>query len=328
MSAYAIAKRNKLTFILPREFSLNYYFPLIADIQQYSSGSLRADQISDWLTISDEISPATVDNCCSWMTFHEDIFNIRETHGCRNVKLAGYMQSWMYFDQESNSISKLFTFPLRAQRKAKRIIRQSLMSFKTKLQRRRKLLKPQIENEYTINPDIEFNTRPEVEFIAEPQIKSQTKSEIVFVGVHVRLGDWQYDNATALVEYLCDAIGYFARAFDHVSFIIASNEFGWFQYHVTPKVRAVIGTNHSVTYLRGVDPMTDLATLTLCNHTVVTAGTFGWWSAYLRQHQQHAGSGSRSNGVTLYFSRPQPTLGKTVLTTDASHYYYKGWNAF
>ncbi|CAF4116476.1 unnamed protein product, partial [Adineta steineri] len=29
----------------------------------------------------------------------------------------------------------------------------------------------------------------------------------------------------------------------------------------------------------------DLATLTLCEHTILTAGTFGWWSAFLSHNR-------------------------------------------
>ncbi|CAF1681146.1 unnamed protein product, partial [Adineta steineri] len=29
----------------------------------------------------------------------------------------------------------------------------------------------------------------------------------------------------------------------------------------------------------------DLATLTLCKHTILTAGTFGWWGAFLSHNR-------------------------------------------
>ena len=49
-------------------------------------------------------------------------------------------------------------------------------------------------------------------------------------------------------------------------------------------------TEYTMVYSGLNTPERDMALLSLCEHTVVSVGSFGWWSAWL------------ANGVTVYYS--------------------------
>ena len=41
------------------------------------------------------------------------------------------------------------------------------------------------------------------------------------------------------------------------------------------------------------DPFVDMAILTGCHHTIITIGTYRWWTTWLGAHK-------RKSGVTIY----------------------------
>ncbi|VDK75016.1 unnamed protein product [Gongylonema pulchrum] len=57
----------------------------------------------------------------------------------------------------------------------------------------------------------------------------------------------------------------------------------------------------------------DMATLSRCNHTIMTTGTFSWWAAYL------------TAGDVVYYKdwpRPNSELDKQMFKQD---YFLKNW---
>ena len=57
----------------------------------------------------------------------------------------------------------------------------------------------------------------------------------------------------------------------------------------------------------------DLAVLSMCDHMIVSAGTFGWWAAWL------------ANGTTVYFDN-WPRNGTTLDNMfDRRDYYPRHW---
>ena len=100
-----------------------------------------------------------------------------------------------------------------------------------------------------------------------------------FVGVHVRRGDrveslhFQQLYNVAGAGYLRKAMDYFRLSYPDVHFVVCSDSMTWCQ--------ETLGGLDDVTFSQATDVPTDLALLILCNHTVVTVGTFGWWAAWL-----------------------------------------------
>jgi len=57
------------------------------------------------------------------------------------------------------------------------------------------------------------------------------------------------------------------------------------------------------------DPVVDLAILAMCQHTIITVGTFGWWAAWL------------ANGTTVYF-KDWPRPGSQLATATSHNDYF------
>lgn len=141
----------------------------------------------------------------------------------------------------------------------------------------------------------------------------------VRVGVHVRRGDFlrrrfvRKGFSTAPPHYLRLALGYFVRRFARVQFVVTSNDIPWCRRHIEAVSRSWDQNAVNVTFSEGHSAGTDLAILAACNHTVITAGTFGWWAAWF------------VNGITTYYSGfPRPGS----LLSNRSHlgeYYPPNW---
>jgi len=57
------------------------------------------------------------------------------------------------------------------------------------------------------------------------------------------------------------------------------------------------------------DPITDMAILTMCQHTIITVGTFGWWAAWL------------TNGTTVYY-KDWPHRGSLLAAANSHADYF------
>jgi galactoside 2-L-fucosyltransferase 1/2 len=61
------------------------------------------------------------------------------------------------------------------------------------------------------------------------------------------------------------------------------------------------------------DPNIDLAILTMCDHTIITSGSFGWWAGWL------------AGGMVVYykgFPKPNTSMGNCLNHSD---YYLPNW---
>lgn len=130
------------------------------------------------------------------------------------------------------------------------------------------------------------------------------------VGVHVRRGDkaqpgeQKLGNSVATSLYMMKALHFFRKNITNPIFVVVSDDRLWPRAHVKGPdiVCAVTGF-----------PEIDMAILTLCNHTIITVGSFGWWGAYI------------SGGITVYFSN-YPHRGSFLATQfDNSGYYLPEW---
>lgn len=100
-----------------------------------------------------------------------------------------------------------------------------------------------------------------------------TMSYSTWIGVHVRRGDfWQ--NAMSSEKYVLDAIIYFKQKYSNAIFIIASDDKDYCIKHFG-NISGVILTPKFFSSTQ------DLAVLASCQHSIVTAGSYGWWSALL-----------------------------------------------
>ena len=95
---------------------------------------------------------------------------------------------------------------------------------------------------------------------------------------------------------------FYLSNFKLVQFIIVSNNKQWCKEHF-----------HNVNITQFPNPGDDLALLSICDHVVVTLGTFGWWGAWL------------SGGRTVYFDRVLKEGSRLNFNIKKEDYYPPSW---
>ena len=159
----------------------------------------------------------------------------------RSVALSGYFQSYKYFYDLGAEIRELFTFTPALIKDADKLIKS-------------------------------------INIIYLHSHKNMSISQLTFVGIHIRQGDYGsvrniklgYKRAT--VDYLFKARYYFTLRYNPVVFIVLSDTPEWGRKYV-------VGENVFHPAQRSAEH--DLALLSRCNHTITSVGTYSWWAGYL-----------------------------------------------
>ncbi|XP_053392394.1 galactoside 2-alpha-L-fucosyltransferase Sec1-like [Mercenaria mercenaria] len=139
----------------------------------------------------------------------------------------------------------------------------------------------------------------------------QDHSKVGFknICIHVRRADMNIDSnqrlgyAVAPISFIYKAINFCEINFKKAIFFVLSDDIKWCRKNIKRDVK----------FSSFNDPGYDLALMTLCDHVVVTSGTFGWWGAWL------------SNGTAIYFNdypRPNSLLDEQFSRED---YYPPNW---
>ncbi|XP_014676478.1 PREDICTED: galactoside 2-alpha-L-fucosyltransferase 3-like isoform X1 [Priapulus caudatus] len=97
------------------------------------------------------------------------------------------------------------------------------------------------------------------------------------VGVHIRRGDYvKVSKVTGQkmppVSYIRKAMYHFRHRFPSAAFVIVTDDHVWALENVGGSDVAVISSP---------EPEVDMCVLALCDHVIITTGTFGWWAAWL-----------------------------------------------
>nr|XP_053632759.1 galactoside alpha-(1,2)-fucosyltransferase 1-like [Cherax quadricarinatus] len=134
-------------------------------------------------------------------------------------------------------------------------------------------------------------------FLKEIFTKAQNESHVppVLVGIHVRRTDYvdfirNYEGRLPGEAYFRRAMQYFRDKFRRVIFVVASDG----TQYATEK----FAHYPDVTFSPGTTWQVDLATLASCNHSIISLGSYGFWTGYL------------TGGQVLY---PSITFGKTCM---------------
>lgn len=156
--------------------------------------------------------------------------------------------------------------------------------------------------------------------------RSNTNSSTTtYVGIHVRRGDMtkmdrlkSYGFALGGPDYVVRAMHHFLeRLRSHVTFIICSDNIWWCRRNIVLPA-TVHRSKYDVRFCNKSDSaIVHLGILSSCNHSIITGGTFGWWSAFL------------SGGHTVYYRgypRPNSRFAKGFSANRTDH-YMPGWVA-
>ncbi|KAG9470322.1 hypothetical protein GDO78_018170 [Eleutherodactylus coqui] len=115
---------------------------------------------------------------------------------------------------------------------------------------------------------------------------------VTFVVVHIRRGDYLtimpnvWKGVVADKQYLQTAMNYFQDKYQNPLFIVTSNGMDWCKENINTELGDVYFSEDG----KESSPIHDFALLAHCNHTIMTIGTFGYWTGYL------------ARGKTIYLS--------------------------
>ena len=122
---------------------------------------------------------------------------------------------------------------------------------------------------------------------AEKFIRKLNKKKKIYVGVHVRKTDRiEFEKILGLEElrpsYYLQAMDLFRNYFGSKNciFLVISDDAKWCQSNLIKKQKDVfIASQNNLTEIESVGH--DLAIMSQCNHTIMSRGTFSFWSSYL-----------------------------------------------
>ena len=158
-----------------------------------------------------------------------------------------------------------------------------------------------------------FRLRFEIVSAAREFLRSNAPRKgmhVTRVGIHVRRGDLlegYYQNfgySVATASYFAQAMTYFRERFQRVQFVVCSDDITWCREHIK---------DSNIVYSEGHSPGVDLAILSLCDHVIMSTGSFSWWAAWL------------AGGTVVYYDdwpRPVSQLEYHVTKSD---YFYPDW---
>ncbi|CAF1060194.1 unnamed protein product, partial [Didymodactylos carnosus] len=176
-------------------------------------------------------------------------YGLARTHSCYLYADGGW-QSYLYFVNYTNEIRQLFTF-------RSHIVSEVAVFFR-----------------YIYKNRTETSSKRHV-------TQLELKNEIIssgntWVGVHIRRGDYlRGGKNVSSLNFILNAMDYFVKKYGNKTiFILTSDD---------KRYCKITFGNLTNTYISPTtfSPAQDLAILTICQHTIFTIGTFGWWGGFL-----------------------------------------------
>ena len=131
------------------------------------------------------------------------------------------------------------------------------------------------------------------------------------IGIHIRRGDFLTEAAmnegrvVAKMDYINRAMSYFRRNYKDMFFIVVSDDMQWCRDNIR---------SDGVIFSPFEKPITDMAIMSLCDHMIITVGSFSWWGGWL------------SGGTVVYlkdFPKPGSDLDKYGM--NRKEYYPPEW---
>ena len=167
-----------------------------------------------------------------------------------------------------------------------------------------------IRERFTFNPVVQWLSKQILRNIVERANATVDFNSTIYVGIHVRRSDLSVlvhqDQGYRLPEgrYYHKAAQYYADKYNNVSFIVASDDIEWCKKHLNITVGP---TYYSSAKMGAID----MALMGLCNHVIISVGTFSWMVGFL------------SAGEVVYyrdFARPDSPLAKRMPERIEDHF--------
>ena len=127
------------------------------------------------------------------------------------------------------------------------------------------------------------------------------------VGIQVRRGD-KANRASGFVlpekDYFFRAMDHFRTKYKNVYFIAVSEDKNYIKQNI-------VGAD--VLYSTSGSDILELTLLTLCDHIIMSVGTFSWWAAYL------------AGGDVVYYKDHMPKTGHLSRFYNDSQFFLPEW---
>ncbi|CAF4828197.1 unnamed protein product [Rotaria sp. Silwood1] len=193
-------------------------------------------------------------------TLYNDLLKVPLNSNLTRYEMIGFYQAFGYFIKYKEEISYLYQFNQGAIIRNVALVEQLLQAVWNIPINLGNYTKDNVTHYYLKS----LLTRPPAPLIA-----------VTWIGIHIRRGDFlTFFKIDTSIKYLNFAMNYYRRKYINCRFLIASDDKNYSKIH--------LGNNSDVF----ITPIIfhsgeDLAALALCEHTIVTAGSFGWWAGWL-----------------------------------------------
>ena len=134
----------------------------------------------------------------------------------------------------------------------------------------------------------------------------QHSEERTIIGIHVRRGDFlragcQKKGCTVADSfYIKKAIQHYRAVFRYAYFVVLSDDMRWSKANIK---------GPDVTFSIFREPILDMALMSLCDHMIITSGSFSWWGGWL-------------SGGTVVYLEDYPRPGSDLATRVINENYY------
>ena len=173
----------------------------------------------------------------------ENIDDFISTGSRPDLLIAGYLQTWCYFQDCEKEVRQEFRFhPSLVAARDEFLFTQAKAHFGN-----------------TVQP-----------------------SKVTYIGVHIRRGNFvKLGWPVAPPSYFDKAVSYMenvTRDSKHKMYVVASNDLPWAQANFTAQSPIVFADQNTPQFSKA---NFDFAILAGCNHTIMSVGTYSWWAAYM-----------------------------------------------
>ena len=106
-------------------------------------------------------------------------------------------------------------------------------------------------------------------------VLSDKSSDSSLIGIHIRRGDFKsladHGYTVSNITYIVNAMKYYEQQRKKIMFIIATQDLTWTKKHVLP-------LRNNIFMSPFTSPFDDMCLLASCNDSIITGGSYGWWS--------------------------------------------------
>jgi len=248
-SAYGLARLHSCHLYLTQEILNEIQTTFILDLSSLLLSSTTFNLMIDKSNSTSRISKYVV---CEYI---RELTRPNAISKGQLFELTGFWQSYLHFIKYANELRQSIFI-------ARSSILEKVSQFFLDIYQEKFHIKPQ----FTIHDH----------HIFKEQLINLDKT--VWIGIHIRRSDFSDLQFISSDEYIFNAIEYYTEHYSNAYFIVASDDKSYCRN---------LFKNRSNIFLTPISFSVgdDLITLSLCEHSITTGGTFGWWAAFLANGQ-------------------------------------------